>query len=458
MLVILLRNWLKGLNLILAALLALLAFTTIFLKLSRSTSFEIPETSPQQRQLPRRSFAQPPEAYSAIGAPFMQLAFNPATLQLPDLRAKLLYYGRNSRPDAADSQVVMHFNFPGGAGPHAVAPHKPTYLCYQPGKKPCGYSFSPENKPTPLWFVAEPAENGAVVTLRMQADRGVIDSPEAYAQFELKEKERNRFSGQPWQLGKWRVDGSLFARQRARWYGQDLFLAEFGGEEYEQLVGKQRLDFSPEGEDPYSVYVAAGEFLVWDNDKWRQVDSDTTTAGKPLLVVNKIEERIMNCELWDADGKQKTRLNLLRSMEAWVPQHLERHFRFVGAHTRSQYAFEVNKERMILAPDDWLVHTPKGWIKLDTAEQIDDYVSRKLPGTLFVFEGVGQSGDQQSIKGRMFNPSRTESKEVAVPIAHGNLAMGAVSTHVGVAHFDDDEDDDIAFDEPCRDYDDYLID
>ncbi|MCP5507977.1 MAG: hypothetical protein H7A37_06730 [Chlamydiales bacterium] len=45
------------------------------------------------------------------------------------------------------------------------------------------------------------------------------------------------------ELGKWRVDGTLLARQRARWYGPDMFLKRHGGDEFKDVSGKRRIDF-----------------------------------------------------------------------------------------------------------------------------------------------------------------------------------------------------------------------
>lgn len=455
------RNWLRNLNILLAVLSVFFGITLIYLSALQSKTIEKQKVSQAKKPLPPLSFIQKIENYSFKDKEFLGLKFNPISLQLPDLRTKLIYYGRNSRPDASEDQIVLHFDFQGGNNPQALFPGKLAYLCYDPNKKPCGYSFSPDNKETALWLLAEPTSKGVTVSVRMKGERGTIATPESYAQFDLEEKERPRFGGQPWQMGKWRADGSLFARQRARWYGKDQFLEEFGGPEYAHLIGKHRIDFAAEGEEAYSVYVGNGDMLVWEQDRWKSVVEGVKSIGKPLLVINKIEDRIMNCDLWDPEGKQKVRLNLLKSMESWLPQNLEKHFRFVGAHTRSQYAFEVNKQRMVLAPDDWLVHTTQGWVKLETLEQIDKFVNRHLAGTLFVFEGIITDGTQQLIEGRMFNSSRTESKDMKIPIQKA----AASGTQAGVAHqptvqaMDDDgedEDENYEDDKEFSDHDDEL--
>jgi hypothetical protein len=84
----------------------------------------------------------------------------------------------------------------------------------------------------------------------------------------------------------------------------------------------------------------------------------------------------------------------------------------MGARTRSQYVFEIDNERMLLRPQDWLLLTEGGWKKLSTPKEIDDYVERRVTGTLFVFDSIGKKDEKQVIKGTVYNPMRTESYPV----------------------------------------------
>jgi len=64
--------------------------------------------------------------------------------------------------------------------------------------------------------------------------------------------------------------------------------------------------------------------------------------GKPLLVVKKVDERLMTFEVWDSEGKTKIALNLLKSSEPPPPVQLLQSFKFVSSRTRSQFVFEIN--------------------------------------------------------------------------------------------------------------------
>lgn len=410
------KKWLTGINLGLAiAILVFVLLGLLFLFL-RPSEIPVSDKPPPKSTLPKRAFVQPKEAYEAVGNGFLSLQFAPMSMQLPDLKKYLLYYGKNGRPDATEENTLLHFSFTGNKAISSVMPGERLYILYDRKLNPPQYVFSPGNQETSLWMEATASGNEAQVQVSMKGETGeVIQQPQANAQFTLPEKEFVRFGNAGWEIGKNRVDATLLARQKARWYGPDAFLARHGGREFEEFVGKQRVDFG-EGDEAYSVYVGLNDSLVWEHNRWNGAKPGPGTLGKPLLVVKKIEDRLMSFELWDPNGKGKIVLNLLKSTEPTLPANLLQSFKFVGARTRTQFLFEINKERMLLSPKDWLLKTAKGWIKLTTPKEIDDYVERKTVGPLFVFDAVDRSDDRLLMQGTLFNSSRTEAQQVEIPL------------------------------------------
>jgi hypothetical protein len=413
------RKWFSWINYGIAGFAAFFLLASAGITVTRPSEIALADPTLTKRSLPPGAFAMPKEACDAIGKTF-DLKYSPAKIQLPDLRNQLLYYGQNGRPDAQQERVVLHFAFNGNGNPAAMVVGEKFYLVYDNTKTPAQYQFSPNNNPTPLWIEASGQGNESTVLVRLRNENGdVISEPAAHAQFKLVEKENMRQAGRVWEIGKVRVDGSLLARQKARWVGPDKFLERHGGEEFQGLQGKHRIDFTDEEEHTYSVYVGLNDSLVWVNDKWKEAQPGEETRNYPLLTVKKVEERLMNFELWDVGGKNKVTLNLLRMNENAPPPNLPADFKFVGARRRSQYIFEIGGERMFLSPKDWLLQTEAGWVKLSTPEEIDDYVNRKLTGVLFVFDGVEKEEDQQVLRGTMFNISRTDTQEVMIPVSKG---------------------------------------
>lgn len=410
------KKWLNWINLSIAGLTLFFILWGLILLVMRPSEIITSDKPPPKTALPKRAFAMPQEAYDAIGDPMLALQFAPVSLQLPDIKRYIVYYGKNGRPDATAENPRMHFSFTGNKTISSVIPGERLYLLFNRDLNPPQYVFSPDNTPTSLWIEAIPKGNEAVVSVAMKGENGeIIREPASLATFTTPEKEYVRFGGVPWEIGKNRVDATLLAKQKARWYGTDLFLQKHGGQEYAEEANKQRIDFG-EGDDTYSVFVSIGDSLVWNGDRWVMVKPGPDSLGKPLLLVKKIEDRLMNFELWDPEGKGKIGVNLMKSSDPNAPVNIPQQFKFVGARTRTQFVFEINKERVLLSPHDWLLLTKEGWVKLDSPQDIDDYVERRRTGPLFVFDEVERKEDKGVINGTLFSASRTSMQPIEIPL------------------------------------------
>ncbi len=414
---------------------------------SSSTSTPINPAVPEKiYSAPKNAFARPNSEYEAIRVPTLSLAYSTPTLQLPDLRQSISYFGKNGRPDAAGHHTLLHISLAGSPQIFSVTPNQPFYLQYDKNITPPRYTPSPNQQETSLWLTIQPQDHQATVNVSMHNEKGeIIHHPIPFTQFTVTEREFVRQPGKTaWELGKWRVDGSLLVRQRARWFGADRFLENHGGEEYSYTLGRERIEFG-EKEDAYAIFATIGDTFIWENERWIPAQPGSDSLGKPLLVVKKIDERLMTFELWDIEGKGRVLLNLIKSTEPWVFQHLQNDFKYIGAKTRSEFVFNLRNERAVLSPQDWLLLTESGWKKLDTIEEIDAYVQRKLSGPLFILEGITKQGDHQILLATLYNRTRTESHTLELLLQQGSspsLYKEGTKEHHIFAAADDDEDDD----------------
>lgn len=416
------KKWLNWINLSIAGLAILFILWGLLLYVMRPSEILTSDKPPPKTALPKRAFALTQEAYDAIGDPTLALQFAPVSLQLPDIKRYIVYYGKNGRPDAPVDNPRMHFSFTGNKTISSVNPGERLYLLFNRDLNPPQYVFSPDNISTSLWIEAIPKGSDAVVSVSMKGENGeIIREPASLATFTTPEKEYVRFGGVPWEIGKNRVDATLLAKQKARWYGTDMFLQKHGGQEFATEASKQRIDFG-ESDDVYSVFVSLGDSLIWDGERWVNMKPGQETLGKPLLLVKKIDDRIMNFELWDPEGKGKIAVNLMKSTDSAPPPNLLQQLKFVGARTRSQFVFEINKERMLLSPHDWILLTKDGWMKLDTPQEIDDYVERRRIGPMFVFDEVDRKDDKAVINGTLFSASRTSMQPIEIPLQQAGVA------------------------------------
>lgn len=349
-----------------------------------------------EKQLPKRPF----EVVPSLDA--LALKWVEPTLQLPNLAEHLLYHGIVQRPDVQMSHPQFHFSFRGGTLCCAES-GVPIYLTYQ------GH-YLPVSAPTNLWLEMTPKGKTLDVVVHMNDGNGEIVTPAAHRHFTCSLQE----CAKPlvaWELGDYRVDSTLLIRQKTRWVGQDCFLQQHGGEAYAYVADRERIDFNID-EGIYSCFVKAGDFLVWKENRWQEARE--STLGLPLLVVKHIEERMIQLELWDATGVSKTPLNLIKARDLGGIPNLAEEFRFVGAKTWAQFIVESRSGRLLLRARDWLVLTTEGWIKLDSPQKIDDYVSQKLVGPLLILEKMGRQQGKQVLTGHLYNSTRSERTAVAV--------------------------------------------
>jgi hypothetical protein len=420
------KEWLNWINASVAGVAFLLLAAAAFFWLERPPSIAVLEGPAAKSSTIEHSFSHPKEGYDAIEQRLLMLKSSPVTMQLPDLRNVLNYYGKNNRPDADPNNALMYFGFSGDKTIASIVPGEKKFLMYDRKSTPAHYTFSPDNIETHLWIEISPQGPQPTVQVYLRDENGsIIREPATFAKFTLQEKPAvNTGGANNWEIGKQRVDGTLLARQRARWFGSDLFLEKHGGPEYEFTVGKQRIDFG-DGQDAYSIFVGKDSVILWDGTRWKVATPGDETLGKPIMVVKKVDEKLMNFELWDPEGKSKVTLNLLKSSEAVLPPNLMSSFHFLGAKTLSQFVFEINKQRMTLSPQDWLLHVDKEWRKLATPEEIDDFVDRRAPGFLFIFDAVEKHDDHQVLSGTLFNRARTVTQHVEIPLQQTSSGAGA---------------------------------
>ena len=449
-------RWIGVVNMALAGMILLAVAFFLIGKTEEEPLFVY--SRPVQKELPKSSFAESEDFFQGIEEGIFSLKWVPPQMQLPDLRQDLGFYGKNSRPDSLTGKASFHLTLRESGERALVRQGEKIYLVYQGNYSPrilkqstcakpsqsagvcaiwgeedkspnepkqgpqSSYGFSPGNQPTPLWLeVQSTSDQTLEVRVSMLDEKGVlVTSPSEWRSFHLQAHEFPKSQLMGWELGGYRVDTTLLVRQKARWVGGDLFLEMHGGDDFAYVFGKERIDFL-DSTEPYSCFVSEGESLVWYAGRWRRPDTVENSQILPLLVVKKIDDKIMTFELWDTEGKGKNILNLIRAKDHAPKPSMAYEMKFVGAKTWAQFIVENRSgERMTLKLHDWLVLTSEGWAKLDTPEKIDAYVGHRLIGPLFVLDKMAKHNGHQVLVGHLFNTTRTEVQEVELTSATTN--------------------------------------
>lgn len=455
-------RWLGIINLSLVVVIVVMTALFVFARsdeenvlsvIGMRENFPLHET---KKELPKSPFSESEEYFHAIGEGFITLKWVPPQMLLPDLRQELIFYGRNLRPDILPGQMGIHLGLKGSREKIFFPEHQRIYLHYRGGyEKPKGlscepanpssprplwgdvthskdntlisYTFSPNNQPTPLWLEAKILNDKTLeVQVSMLDEKGaIVTSPNELRSFTIAQQDFQRSELVGWDLGGYRVDSTLLVRQKARWIGPDRFLEMHGGEEFDFAYGRHRIDFFDTS--TCSCFVKEGDCFIWKDGKWHFRTDFQNTQNLPLLVVTRIDEKVMTFDLWDAEGKSKMVLSLVRTIDPPGTININQEFKFVGAKTWAQFIVECrNGTRMTLKPNDWLVLTQSGWIKLDTPDLIDQYVDHTLSGPLFILDAMSKQNGRQVLLGHLFNTSRTEVSQVELSIDANANALGNI--------------------------------
>lgn len=329
-------------------------------------------------------------------------------LPVPQLNQEIIFYGVDERPGVDHVSLLLGIN--NSEEYVAVDEGQRVFLSYNDGK----YYFSKGNKETALWITPELQAESVSLVVGMLDDEGKeVDFSFRPVTFVLSPKNYFRTTNKTWELGPWRVDATLLARQQARWFGKDIFMDTHGGDEYSCSKGRERIEFDSQGK-VYCCYAGEGDVFVWDNNRWIVKKAESSVKHKPLLRVNKVDDRLMSLELWDADGRAKMSLNVIKLNEYSFATHCVNDIKFLGAKTWKQCILEISGKRIIVHPHDWLLHDSSGWHKLSKAEEITDYVERRVSGELLVIDEIIRQKGSQMLKGHLFNPLRTKVAAVTL--------------------------------------------
>jgi hypothetical protein len=403
---------------------------------------------------PKLIFSFKPKEKSDFGAPFMRLGKNELRMRLPDLRNILVYYGSNQRPDVAQFDSLVSLGIRGSPQSTPVSTKGPVYLAYQNKPGLMRWSFSPNNAPTSTWIEITPEVGKAKISVFMKQQNGqLVKEPDELATFMigLQHLPTNIRPTEAWEIGGIRVDNSFLMRQRAVWFGQDLFLQQYGGASFSTVKEKERIDFV-DANGTYNCFVDASDCLVYTDGRWQVAEAGPETRMKPLLTVKKIDERSISFDLWESEGKNKISLELRKVMSP-IPLNIPIDIKLLGARSKTEWIIEMSGTRTFVSDDDWLILSAGKWTKISTPEELDDYVFGRIRGKLLVLDGTEKNGNDVSLLGILFDESRTRQAPIKISMFK-SWEKGQKNTKPAVKKpveqdddDDDDEDDDDDFDD-----------
>lgn len=199
----------------------------------------------------------------------------------------------------------------------------------------------------------------------------------------------------------------------AKWWGPDLLIQNYGGAEYRQWRDKQKIEFFHP--IPYALFVTAGDFLLFENDRWKVVPQSEVKSNRPLAVVRSMG-RGLEIEAWDATGFRSVEYKYNQQHPQPIAHKMDNLPTAFRMRTSTQVTCLFGKKRVILKKGDWLLKTATGWHILKKWDEIEDCLQHRVKGELFIFDELEKDEGKVSLKGHLYDEMRVQVQQVAIPI------------------------------------------
>ncbi len=368
-----LQAWLpQGIAVLAAFLLSIFWLVSLGLKIQSGNSLT-------------RSAAFPSIDYMKIGKGPLAIFPKGVSPELEPLIKELVIMGKNTRPDSgALSTVCLGFKT-SGAQQQLVSGQK-LFLA------PEGSSYKFTDEKTDLCILPLPMK-GSEVLLQ-------IETPGKKEEVILKSSALFAHS----------LDEETYVQvlKKGKMWAPDLFLHQWGGEEYRDLSAKNKVEI-----DNKVYFLSVGDLLWWDEGQWKTGKAAFEDAPLAKLISTSGQEMIF--EVWNPNGYVSSSVNVaLQSSKA--PQKAEEVITSVRPRSPSEITCQLGKRRVIVKEGDWWIKTDRRWRSLKTAEDLEAFLHHDIQGELFIFEKIENMKGKTILKGRCFDKMRTESLPLSLVV------------------------------------------
>jgi hypothetical protein len=206
------------------------------------------------------------------------------------------------------------------------------------------------------------------------------------------------------------LDGEIYVQslKKGKMWAPDLFLHQWGGEEYRDLSAKHKVEI-----DDKVYFLSVGDLLWWDESEWKVGKSVYEDVPLAKLVSTSGQE--MKFEVWDPNGYLSSSVNLALQRSK-APQKAEEAITSVRPRSPSEITCQLGKRRVIVKEGDWWIKTDRRWRSLKTADDLEAFLHHDIQGELFIFDKIENLKGKTILKGRCFDKMRTESLPLSLVV------------------------------------------
>ncbi len=341
--------------------------------------------------------------YEAIGSGPLSLNEGQLSKFLHSIRKELIVLAKNTRPDVASGKADLLIGLKNAGEEKVISSESVVYLEKKESLESDAPVYHFSDKETPLWFKPISYDQASIaieVGGEVEEEQGKFFAKSLIDQdFNDKLKDAQPFK----------------TLKEMEWCGSDRFLETYGKEEYKSVLNKHKVLFKEE-RSSYACFVQQGDYLVWEDGKWKVRNLEEIAPDANLALIKSITPYEIEVLGWDEKGFFPFHVKIAKKDVPRISLKMEEIITSTRLRTASQVSCMFGKKRMVIKPGDWLLKTALGWHKLRRLSEIEDYLDHKLEGMLFVFDTLNKEGGKMVIQGQLFDEKRSQVANVSIPV------------------------------------------
>ena len=163
------------------------------------------------------------------------------------------------------------------------------------------------------------------------------------------------------------------------------------------------------------------DWLVFKEGKWNKVIDLKDIEQLPIAHLKGATPLGLEIEGWE--GSSHIRMKLAPVFSAPLKMKGEELFTQLRVRSEKQVSCMLDKQCLILRPNDWILKTQGRWKILRKTEEKNGFLEGKLLGEVFVLDRIETKGPTKNIAGHYFSATRSQM----VPIEYvQKMQKGAV--------------------------------
>jgi hypothetical protein len=206
--------------------------------------------------------------------------------------------------------------------------------------------------------------------------------------------------------------------KQAKLWASDIFLKEWGGDEYKPLSQKNKISI---GNEVY--FLQPGDCLWWHGDHWSETaGADVQEPMAELIAVSK-ERAIFN--IWNETGFCSDQIEIPLTSTDPLQYKISELMTTIRPRSNTEITCQLGRRRVIVKEGDWWIKTQNRWRQLRNSRDLEAFLSHQLKGELFIFEKVEHTRGKITVQARAFDAMRTSSEPLILTIQSEKKEKGS---------------------------------